>query len=126
MKIGKKLEKIKRKEEKLFGIIEKKYPKAEKQKMIIVKELIKNSSNLIQEGNYLVHSLALEKYEEEIDAYKKKKNLKNLTSPVAFCFLVKLGISDDVFDNAYSFITKFLDSDLIAIKGDALLDIYFK
>ena len=106
MKIGKKLEKIKRKEEKLFGIIEKKYPKAEKQKMITVKELIKNSSNLIQDGNYLVHSLALEKYEEEIDAYKKKKDLKNLTSPVAFCFPVKLGISDDVFDNAYSFITK--------------------
>ena len=92
--------------------------------MIIVKELIKNSSNLIQEGNYLVHSLALEKYEEEIDAYKKKKNLKNLTSPVAFFFLMNLGVSDDVFDNAYSFLTKILVSELIATKGDALLYIY--
>ena len=116
----------KRRGEIISGIIEKMYPKAEKQKMIIVKELIKNSSNLIHEGNYLAHSLALEQYEKEINAYKKKKNLKNLTSPVAFCFLVNLGISDDVFDNAYSFLTKFFDSDLIATKGDALLDIYFK
>ena len=65
--------------------IEKFYPKADKQKMSIVRELIKNSSNLIEEGNFLAHSVTLDKYEDEINAYKKKKNIKNLTSPIAFC-----------------------------------------
>ena len=106
--------------------IEEKYPKAGKQKMSIVKKLIKNSFNLIQEGNYLAHSQTLDKYEDEINAYKKKKNLKNLTSPIAFCFLVNLGISDDLFDNAYSFVTKFFNSDLFSTNGKTLLDLYFK
>ena len=116
----------KKKGEIIAGIIEKFYPKADKQKMNIVKELIKNSSYLIQEGNYQAHSITLDQYEEEINAYKKKNNLKNLTSPIAFCFLMNLGISDDVFNNAYSFITRFFDSDLIGTEGAALLDIYFK
>ena len=110
----------------IAGIIEKFYPKANKQEMSIVKELIINSANLIQEGNYQAHSITLEKYEDEINAYKKKKNLQNLTSPVAFCFLVNLGISDDVFDKAYSFLTKFFDRDLFAKKGNDSLDKYFK
>lgn len=106
--------------------IEKSYPNAERQKMSIVLELVKKSSNLIQEGNYLAHSPTLDKYEDEINAYRKKKNLKNLTSPIAFCFLVNLGISDTVFDKAYSFLTEFFNIDLINTKGDNLLDIYFK
>lgn len=106
--------------------IEKFYPKAEKQKMSIVGELIKNSSNLIQEGNFLAHSITLDKYKDEINAYKKKKNLKNLTSPVTFCFLLNLGIPDDLFDNAYSFLLKFFDSDLITTNDNDLLDLYFK
>ena len=110
----------------IAGIIENFYPKANKQEMSIVKELIINSAHLIQEGNYQTHSIILEKYEDEINAYKKKKNLQNLTSPVAFCFLVNLGISDDVFDKAYSFLTEFFDRDLIAKKGNYSLDKYFK
>ena len=106
--------------------IEKSYPKAEKQKMSIVRELVKKSSNLIQEGNYLAYSPTLDKYVDEINAYRKKKNLKNLTSPIAFCFLVNLGISDDIFDKAYSFLTEFFNIGLIKTKGDKLLDIYFK
>ena len=110
----------------IAGIIEKFYPKANKQEMSIVKELIINSANLSQERNYQAHFITLEKYEDEINAYKKKKNLQNLTSPVAFCFLVNIGISDDVFDKAYSFLTKFFDRDLIAKKGNYSLDKYFK
>ena len=102
------------------------YPKAGKQKMSIVRKLVENSANLIQEGNYLEHSQTLDKYVDEINAYKKKKNLNNLTSPVAFCFLLNLGIADDLFDNAYSFLTKFFNIDLISTNGKTLLDLYFK
>ena len=94
--------------------------------MSIVRELVKKSSNLIQEGNYLAYSPTLDKYVDEINAYRKKKNLKILTSPIAFCFLVNLGISDDIFDKAYSFLTEFFNIGLINTKGDNLLDIYFK
>ena len=106
--------------------IEKSYPKTGKQKMSTVRELVKKSSNLIQEGNYLAYSPTLDKYIDEINAYRKRKNLKNLTSPIAFCFLVNLGISDDIFDKAYSFLTEFFNIGLNKTKGDKLLDIYFK
>ena len=42
--------------------IEKSYPKTGKQKMSTVRELVKKSSNLIQEGNYLAYSPTLDKY----------------------------------------------------------------
>ena len=61
-------------------------PKAEKDKMSIVKNKIKNSFNLIQEGNHQAHSQTLDKYQDEIGAYKKKKNLKNLILQMAFVF----------------------------------------
>ena len=122
-KIGKNKNK---KGEIIAKIIEKCYPEAEKQKMKIVQELIRNSSNLIQEGNYLAHTPTLEKYEDEINAYKRKKNVKILASPIAFCFLVNLGISEDSFDNAYRFLTKYFDDDLIPVGENALLDLYFK
>ena len=40
--------------------------------MIIIQELIKNASYLINEGNYMAHSPTLDRYEDEINAYKEK------------------------------------------------------
>ncbi len=101
------------------------YPNAEKKKMEIVQKLVENSSNFILEGNYEGHFLIVDKFQKEIEDYKKKKNLKKLTSPIAFCFLVSLGISDELFDNAYSFLNKFFNKDLNTTEGDKLLDLYF-
>lgn len=109
----------------ISGRIVKLYPNAEKKKMEIVQKLVENSSNLILKGNYQAHFLTVEKYQKEIEAYKEKKNLKKLTSPITFCFLVSLGLSDELFDNAYSFLNKYFNSDLNTTEGDKLLDLYF-
>ena len=123
----KKIKKNKNKKGEIIGTkIKKCYPKAEEQKMRIVQELIMNSSTIIQERNYLAHTPTLDKYEDEIKAYKRKKKLKVLASPVTFCFLMNLGISEDLFDNAFLFLTKFFDDDLIATDEGPLLDLYFK
>ena len=123
----KKIKKNKNKKGEIIGKkIKKCYPKAEEQKMRIVQELIMNSSTIIQKGNYLAHTPTLDKYEDEIKAYKRKKKLKVLASPVTFCFLMNLGISEDLFDNAFLFLTKFFDDDLIATDEGPLLDLYFK
>lgn len=102
------------------------FPNANKQKMDIVLNLIKNSAKLIQEGNYFAHSRTLESYEDEINEYKKEKNLKNLTSPITFCFLVNLGISSDIFDDSYSFLSQNFDNDLTASDIKSLLGLYLK
>ena len=102
------------------------YPNAKKEKMEIVLELVKNSFNLIKEGNNLAHSLTLDLHKNELNAYKQKNNLKKLTSPIKFCFLISLRISDELFDNAYSFLIEFFNNDLSSIKGDNWLEIYFK
>ena len=102
------------------------FPRANKQKLDIVLNLIKNSAKLIKEGNYLAHSRTLDSYEDDINDYKKEKNLNNLTSPIAFCFLVNLGISPDIFDDAYSFLSQNFDSDLSTSDVKTLLGSYLK
>ena len=102
------------------------FPRANKQKLDIVLNLIKNSAKLIKEGNYLAHSRTLDSYEDDINDYKKEKNLNNLTSPIAFCFLVNLGISPDIFDDAYSFLSQNFDSDLSRSDVKTLLGSYLK
>ena len=107
--------------------IQKSYPNVDKKKMLMVRKLIENSSDLILNGNDLAHSLTLDKYEieNEIQSYKEKKNLKKLNSPVAFCFLLNLGISDNELDEAYSFLINFFNRGL-PTEGSDLLDSYFK
>jgi hypothetical protein len=82
--------------------IEKLYPNADKSKMEVIKKLVKSSSDLICESNYSVHSITISEYENEIDYYKKEKKLEQIQSPVIFCFVYFLGISqkfDDLFEN---------------------------
>ena len=101
------------------------YPKASKQKMNLIQKLIEKSWDLNQQGNYYAHSITLEKYEDEINEYKQKKNIKTLPSPLAFCFLISLGISGDLFDEAYSFLTQFFNSNLKVEKEKLFLDLFF-
>jgi len=116
----------KKKGEIISNRIKQLYPKANKQKMNLIKKLIEKSWDLQQQGNYYAHSITLEKYEDEINAYKQKNHLKTLSSPLAFCFLISLGISGNLFDNAYSFLTQFFNSNLNVEKEKFFLDLFFK
>ena len=109
--------------------IEKLYPNADKSKMEVIKNLVKSSSDLICEGNYLAHSITISEYENEIDYYKKEKKLEQIQSPVIFCFVYFLGISqkfDDLFENSYTFLRLFFNRNLKSTKSKDLLDNYFK
>ena len=109
--------------------IEKLYPNADKSKMEVIKNLVKSSSDLICEGNYLAHSITISEYENEIDYYKKEKKLNQIQSPVIFCFVYFLGISqkfDDLFENSYTFLRLFFNRNLKSAKSKDLLDNYFK
>ena len=106
--------------------IQKAYPNADKLKMSIVLDLIKSADNLIRKGNYFAHSRTLDLYEDEIINYKEKKQVKTLNSPVAFCFLLNLGISQSQFEEAYSFLDQYFDNDLIPTDQGTLLNSYFK
>lgn len=105
--------------------IKKLYPKADEKKMNLVKILIEKSTSLILGGNDLAHHVEIEDYQEEIKAYKEEKNIKKLTSPLAFCLLISLGIPDDLFDDAYSFMEEYFDSELEMEYEENLLDLYF-
>ena len=102
------------------------FPKADGLKMSTVLNLINKSDDLLEQGNYLAHSRTLDYYENEINEYKKKKNLKNLVSPVAFSFLINLGIPDDSFFRAYSFLSQYFDNDLTPIDPETLFAVYFR
>ena len=101
------------------------YPNADKKKFNLIKNLIEISSDLLLQRKDLPFSVTLEEYHDEIQAYKDEKNIKVLNWPVVFCFLISLGISDDLFDNAYLFLSKFFNRDLKAYNGKKLLDLYF-
>ena len=108
--------------------IEKLYPNADKSKMEVITKLVKSSSDLICEGNYLAHSITISEYENEIDYYKKEKKLEQIQSPVIFCFVYFLGISqkfDDLFENSYTFLRLFFNRNLKSAKSKDLLDNYF-
>ena len=109
--------------------IEKLYPNADKSKMEVIKKLVKSSSDLICESNYSLHSITISEYENEIDYYKKEKKLEQIQSPVIFCFVYFLGISqkfDDLFENSYTFLRLFFNRNLKSTKSKDLLDNYFK
>ena len=104
------------------------FPNADKKKMKVVQDLIKCSSDLINEGNYLAHSITIEEYEKEIDNYKNEKNIEQIKSPVIFCFVYFLGISqkfDESFDNSYLFLRQNFNRNLKSPKYKNLLENYF-
>ena len=64
----------------------------------------------------------------KLSIIKKKKNLEKVKSPVIFCFVYFLGISqefDDLFENSYAFLRLFFNRNLKSSKYEDLLDIYF-
>ena len=104
------------------------YPNADKEKVKVIKNLVKSSSDLINEGNYLAHSITLSEYENEIECYKKEKKVEQVKSPVIFCFVYFLGISkkfDDLFENSYNFLRLSFNRNLKSAKSKDLLDNYF-
>ena len=104
------------------------FPNADKKKMKVIKNLVKRSSDLIYEGNYLSHSITISEYESEIEYYKQEKKLEQIKSPVIFCFVYFLGISkkfDDLFENSYSFLRLFFNRNLKSAKSKDLLGNYF-
>ena len=104
------------------------YPNADKEKMKVIKNLVKSSSDLINEGNYLAHSITISEYENEIECYKQEKKLEQVKSPVIFCFVYFLGISqefDDLFENSYNFLRLYFNRNLKSAKSKDLLDNYF-
>ena len=105
--------------------IEELYPKANKKKMNLIKNLVEKSSELIQQGNVFAHSVTVEKYQPQIDAYKKETKAKNVTSPLAFCFLISLRFSGKLFEEAYSFLTEFYDCELQLYDRSSFLNNYF-
>ena len=108
--------------------LKKLFPNADKKKMKVVQDLIKCSSDLINEGNYLAHSITIEEYEDEIENYKNEKNIEQIKSPVIFCFVYFLGISqkfDESFDNSYLFLRQNFNRNLKSLKSKNLLENYF-
>jgi len=104
------------------------FPNADKKKMKVVQDLIKCSSDLINEGNYLAHSITIEEYEDEIENYKHEKNIEQIKSPVIFCFVYFLGISqkfDESFDDSYLFLRQNFKRNLKSLKSKNLLENYF-
>ena len=105
--------------------IEESYPKANKKKMNLIKNLVEKSFDLIQQGNVLAHSVTVEKYQLQFEEYKKETNIKNVTSPLAFCFLISLGFSGKLFEEAYSFLTEFYNCELQLYDKSVFLKKYF-
>lgn len=104
------------------------FPNADKKKMDVIKNLVKSSSDLINEGNYLSHSIIISEYDKEIKYYKQEKNLEQIKSPIIFCFVKFLGISqkfDDLFENSYNFLRLFFNQNLKSDKTKDLLENYF-
>jgi hypothetical protein len=104
------------------------YPNADKEKVKVIKNLVKSSADLINEGNYLAHSITLSEYENEIECYKQEKKVEQVKSPVIFCFVYFLGISnkfDDLFENSYNFLRLSFNRNLKSAKSKDLLDNYF-
>ena len=109
--------------------INKLFPNADKERMKIIQDLLKYSSDLINKGNYLTHSITIEEYENEIKNYKEEKKIKQIQSPVIFCFVYFLEISeqyDESFDNSYSFLNQCFTRNLRSFKSKNLLENYLK
>jgi predicted nuclease with TOPRIM domain len=54
------------------------YPNDDKEKMKVIKNWVKSSSDLINEGNCLSHSITISEYENKIEYYKQEKNLEQV------------------------------------------------
>ena len=101
------------------------FPNADKKKMKIIQDLVKYSSDLIYEGNYLAHSITIDEYDYGMENYKEEKNIEQIESPVKFCFVYFLGISDkfdESFDNSYLFLMQYFNRKFRSLSKNLLED----
>lgn len=100
------------------------FSKANQKKLNVLQSLIKSSSNLIGKDNNSAHSLTIEKYQNEMIKYKEKNNLDNIDSPTLFCFLVSLNISQDLFEDSFTFLKKYFNDYLKTKNSIGILESY--
>ena len=101
-----------------------KFSGADQKKLNVLQSLLKGSSNLIGKDIHSAHSLIIEKYQNEMIKYKEKNNLDNIDSPTLFCFLVSLNISQDLFEDSFTFLKKYFNDYLKAKNSKGTLESY--
>lgn len=101
------------------------FPDVDKGKLNVVQTLLESSSQLLDDGNYFAHTLFLENFSKDMEAYKAKKKLDEINSPEIFCFLTNLGLSGSSFDESFSFLSKFFNKNLRLKKNVDILNEYF-
>ena len=113
----------------IFGRIQNLFPNGNKRKMEIVKDLLLKSSNSLNKGNKYAHSFSIDEYQNEMEKYKKEKNLDKINAPISFCFITNLGVSnkfDESFEESYSFLKTFFNRNFKSTKPKNFLELYFK
>lgn len=118
-----------KKNKKLKGVIiseriGKKFSGAEKNKLAVIQKLITSSSDLLNEANFFAHYLIIDNYEEEIKAYKNKKNLDKIDFPMTFCYLISLNIPQEYFEDSFAFLKKYFNKKLKPKNDDNILESY--
>ena len=96
----------------------------DKNKLAVIQKLITSSSDLLNEGNFFAHYLIIDNYEEEIKAYKNKKNLDKIDFPMTFCYLISLNIPQEYFEDSFAFLKKYFNKKLKPKNGDNILESY--
>ena len=74
--------------------------------------MIEKSFKSLQVGNHDAHSLTIDLYQNGIQRYKNNKHITYMDNPELFCFLYGLEISDDYFDDSFSFLNEFFNENL--------------
>ena len=86
----------------------------ENKKYKLVTKLIDVVADSLTKGNANAHSLVIDLYLKDIDAYNKENNVFSIEIPQIFCFLKGINFDSD-FHEAYLFLSKYFDKGLDAI-----------
>ena len=88
----------------------------------------KSFSSLFNRNNF-EHSNTKDNYLENIEQFKNEKNFQMIDSIEIFCYLTRLELSKEDFENAFDFLKEYFDSNLNLINKDdydRFLDKYIK
>jgi hypothetical protein len=93
---------------KIINGLEKAFPESKsKRKFIVLKCLIKRIGIFLDDDYSLLYSEIKDHYKNDIDIYKKEKNLSDFSSKI-FCFLKIIGLNA-YFDESYDFMKKYFN-----------------
>ena len=96
-------------------------------KVKLLQNIIIEAAKLLDRGNTFAHSLFVGYYKDKIEYYKAKKNIRLLPDVKIFCFLASLNIKEELFDEAFSFLKVYFNSNLDAKNWrKGFIDEYFK